>query len=193
MYAYMFVHLVELCYIDMFLVFFSVPFSRIGEVDDTTMAQAKQNVQAQRSSHFALHTSPSLRSSSALSLSRPTTAAASIIPAQSAAQLAAQQSAAPSAAQSVVLQLPPPMVTLSTLNKTRILLAEDETINQKLIQRWLGQLCDLTIVDNGAEAVVAAEAARSKFQDFDIILMVTTTTTTPTHGPTPGYDARTVA
>jgi signal transduction histidine kinase/ActR/RegA family two-component response regulator len=52
--------------------------------------------------------------------------------------------------------------------KLRVLLAEDHPVNQKVVQIILGDLVEMTTVDNGAQAVEAVKQA-----EYDVVLMDT--------------------
>ncbi len=61
----------------------------------------------------------------------------------------------------------PPLSIIATTRAARILVAEDNVVNQKVVRGALTRLGHLiTIVNNGAEAVAASRESR-----FDLILM----------------------
>jgi hypothetical protein len=135
------------------------------------MAEAKMNVQALRASHF---TSPS---ASPFGASRSITAPrtpSSTSPTPRSAKLTTLSAMVPTQVSSASLSplslTPSPPSSLK--KPVRVLLAEDEVINQKIVQRWLGQLCKLTVVENGLDAITVAESARNRSEDFDLIFMV---------------------
>jgi signal transduction histidine kinase/HPt (histidine-containing phosphotransfer) domain-containing protein/ActR/RegA family two-component response regulator len=67
---------------------------------------------------------------------------------------------------------PPPAATTNERLHLRILLAEDGPDNQLLIGRWLERCgAEVTIADNGTEAVTLAEQSLALQQPFDVILM----------------------
>ncbi len=63
--------------------------------------------------------------------------------------------------------VPPPPPPEVEINNLRILLVEDNAVNQKVALRLLGRLgCQATVANNGREAIAAVQA-----QSFDLVLM----------------------
>jgi CheY-like chemotaxis protein len=118
----------------------AVPFSRIVDLTELSILQAKTNVQALRSTMF--------------------------VPPKSRA-IAHEPFEIGSPHQPVLN-----MQTATAKKVVRILLVEDEPINQKLVKKWLQPFCELVIVNNGLEGVNATESAQKDNTPFDLILMV---------------------
>lgn len=69
-------------------------------------------------------------------------------------------------------QVPKPMVSFMSIQRCRILLAEDCLLDQRLTSHALKKAgAEVTIVENGQLAVDAALHAADESQSFDVILM----------------------